>query len=118
MAKRYPYTRKTLELLRDQGYKVGIVEKVIPRVFIKKDLFGIIDIIAIKPGEIIGVQSTSWNKRLEHLATIRCSENTVPWLESGAKLLLVSWKKRRCGKIHRYEPITEWIEHVTVGLIN
>jgi hypothetical protein len=118
MAKRFPYTQKTMRLLEEQGYKVGIVERVIPRVFIRKDLFGIVDLIAIRPGEIVGVQSTSWNQRLDHLQTLRSSANTVPWLESGAKLLLVSWKKRRAGTRHRYEPVTEWIEHVTEGLIN
>lgn len=78
------------------------------------DLFNIIDILAIKPGEILGVQSTSWAARQKHLVKLKSveAENTKAWLESGAKLQLITWKKvkiKRGGSAFRYEPFVEEI---------
>ncbi len=53
-------TQRTLKWLRDQGYLCGIVERFLAYAGThgkRQDLFSIIDIIAIKPGVTVGVQS-------------------------------------------------------------
>ncbi|HQV57391.1 MAG TPA: hypothetical protein PKV27_05220, partial [Ilumatobacteraceae bacterium] len=52
-------TTLSLKALRDAGYTVAIVEHFNPHMRIRQDLFGFIDIIAIRPGETLAVQTTS-----------------------------------------------------------
>jgi hypothetical protein len=52
-------TKRTLAKLRKEGYLCAIVEKFNRFAGIRQDLFGFIDILAIREGEIIGVQTTS-----------------------------------------------------------
>lgn len=92
----------------------GVVERWQAQAFPPRriDLFGIIDIIAIRKGEILGVQSTSMGARLEHVRKLtgECREQTLAWLDSGAKFLLVCWKKKkkvRGGKAFAYVPHEE-----------
>ena len=88
---------------------VAVVEKWIPRARIRKDLFGIIDIIALEPGRgIVGVQSTgtdfaNHNTKL----TVEMAENSIAWLEAGGHLELWGWRKvkmKRGGARMIYEP--------------
>lgn len=94
------YTQKTLKYLRkDLGLKAGIVERFIKcKPFGKRiDLFGIIDIIAIGPGVMVGVQSTSQAKKHEHTCAIKeRAQDVNDWLASGAEYWLITWSKRLC----------------------
>jgi len=88
------------------GFEVGMVERYIHFVRKRIDLFGIIDIIAIRPGEIIGVQSCG-QAFSAHMKKMNESEFTQKWLESGAGLQLWGWrkvKKKRGGKLMVYRP--------------
>lgn len=73
------------------------------------DLFGVIDIIAVKDDfPVLGVQSTSWGQRTPHITKIRGSEGSFNWLKAdGTGLWLVTWKKERIkrgGTAFRYTP--------------
>lgn len=88
-------TQLSLNLLRKEGYLVAVVEKWNWVVKIRQDLFGFIDIIAIKEGETVGVQTTSIagvsarrKKILEH-------ENFSRILSAGWRIELHGWKKRK-----------------------
>ena len=59
MASSLTPTQRTLAYLREQGYLCAIVEKWNPHVKIRQDLFGFIDILAIKKDETLAVQCTS-----------------------------------------------------------
>ena len=102
-------TARTLKLLRDQGYIAGVVERFLNlgRGFGKRvDLFNIIDIIAIKPKEVLGVQSCG-QAFSEHDKKIRSSPMRMAWLGAGGKLWLVGWRKvklHRGGKAMRWKP--------------
>jgi len=99
-------TSRTLNYLRNNGYLCDIVERFIQGARIRSDLFGIIDIIAIQKNEIIGVQSTG-TAFSAHLKKIETSKNLRPWMESGAGLWLIGWrklKKKRGGKQKIYKP--------------
>lgn len=109
-------TSRTLEYFRADGWVIGNVERWIPyakndprshfRSGEKADLFGIIDMIAVRPGHILGIQSTG-TAFAAHVRKIMDSEMTVPWLESGAGLILIGWRKvlkKREGKLKIYRP--------------
>lgn len=51
-------TARTLERLRKEGWTCAIVEKVVPHTFIKQDLFGCIDILAMKDSMLLAIQAT------------------------------------------------------------
>lgn len=103
-------TQRTLRELRANGFKAGIVERFVTRKphGIRIDLFNIIDIIAIKPYEILGVQSTGtafsehWHKLTEDKA-----KESRDWILAGGILELWGWRKlkvKRGGKAMRWEP--------------
>ena len=105
------YTTKTLDLLREHGYKVGGVEKYQFHTRVRQDLFGWIDIIAIKEGELLGVQSTSYQARKQHIdkmAEASIQDMISLWCKTGAKALMITWKKqkiKRGGTAFRYVPV-------------
>ena len=109
------YTERTIEALTTLGYDVGIVERYIANAWhakgrgVRKDLFGFIDLIAMRPGEgIIGVQSTGpdysgHNKKI----VTECREKAIKWLKSGGRLELWAWRKvlvKKGGKLKMYKP--------------
>lgn len=118
LLKRVPYTQKTLKLLKDQGWECGIVERWIPGANIRRDLFNIIDILAMLGDRLVGVQSTSWAQRTPHLNKIMVEHGnaTRAWLATGNELWLISWKKqpmKKGSKRFRYEPHIDIIDAKT-----
>lgn len=106
-------TQRTLQALKAQGRKCGIVERFNAHVGqhgIRQDLFGIIDIIALDPAEgVVGVQTTGQDfaghyKKL----TVEMAEATADWLQTpGTKLELWGWRKvkvKRGGKAMVWQP--------------
>ena len=88
-------TQRTLDYLRKDGYTVWIVERFLAfagKYGKRQDLFNIIDIIAIQPGETLGVQSTGQGFS-EHHKTIMDGEYTGEWLQAGNGLMLIGWRK-------------------------
>lgn len=117
-------TRRTLALLREQGYKTAIVERWVPRPDLpgggkKLDLFGSFDLIAIKPGEIIAVQSTGTDHSGHRRKLLGDRRDEVrAWLQAGGRVQLISWRKllvKRGGKARRYQPRVENIVLEDVG---
>lgn len=93
MAKGLSPTARTLKRLRDEGYTAEVVEKTIPRCFIKKDLYGLIDILAIRPGEILGVQATSRSNHAARRTKALASELLPSVIAAGIKFEVWSWAK-------------------------
>lgn len=113
--KRINYTARTLEFLRNSGWQVQVVERFNPFCKRRVDLFGIIDIVGLREQRILGVQSTSYQCRKGHLdkICIEESDSTRTWLEAGAELWLLTWKKvkvKRGGTAFRYEPVLDIID--------
>jgi hypothetical protein len=54
-------TQLTLKWLRDEGYLAEVVEKWLPGINVRKDLWGWCDIVALKDEETVAVQCTSWD---------------------------------------------------------
>lgn len=110
--KKLNYTQMTLRYLREQGLMVDKCECFNPyagKFGKRKDLFGIFDLIALAPDEIIGVQSTSGNCHSQHRKKILEEEieNAIAWQKAGGKIWLLSWSKKllkRGGKARRWIP--------------
>lgn len=90
-------TQRSLAYLRDEGYLVAIVEHWNPFARIRQDLFGFIDLLAIRRDETLAVQVTASGvssrvKKIEaspHLGRVR---------EAGWKILVHGWRKNAAGK--------------------
>jgi hypothetical protein len=67
-------TQRSLKYLRLLGYRVEIVERWIPGANIRRDLFGFIDLLAIKDGEVLAVQTTSGSNVAARVAKIASDE--------------------------------------------
>ena len=89
-------TERTLALLKDLGLTSGIVERRLPhRRNLSLDLFHIIDIIALTPFGVMGVQSTGQDfaGHRRKLTEERALES-ARWLRTpGTSLMLIGWRK-------------------------
>lgn len=108
-------TQRTIRELRNQGRKCAIVERRIPAgpgipFGITKDLFGIIDIIALDPERgVVGVQSCGQDfSAHERKLFEERAEECIEWLRTpGTALELWGWRKvklKRGGKAMRWQP--------------
>lgn len=86
-------TQRTLAHLRKQGYTADVVERWIPRANVRKDLFGVIDVIAIGNGETLGVQCTSYPNVSSRVKKIEACDALPELRRSGWRLLVHGWRK-------------------------
>lgn len=109
-------TQRTLRALRQEGYLCGMVERFNPyagvmlptgrRSGIRQDLFGFIDIVAIKPIGICGIQSCGSDFKKHDLKILE-NEFAPEWLKAGGSIELIGWRKiklKRGGKAMRWAP--------------
>ncbi len=87
-------TGRTLAYLRRAGYTPAVAERWIPRANVRKDLFGIIDIVAIKAGSpILGIQVTTAGNLSTRVAKARHCPALPTWLATGAAFELHGWRQ-------------------------
>jgi hypothetical protein len=92
-------TQLTLRELRRRGYRAQVVEHWNSHAFIRQDLFGIIDVIAVGNGETVGVQATSYKNVASRVTKIAESEAIADIRDAGWKVLVHGWRKPK----HRWE---------------
>ena len=116
---------------------VGTVERFIhPNSFVgaghRRDLFGCIDIIAIRPGRVLAVQSTGtdWSGHWKKLLHGSGRDGLAAWLQTGSPFLLIGWRQIKAGwqpRVHyfisgdllldpgprRHRSEVEWSETIT-----
>lgn len=97
MAKLSP-TQLSLKLMRERGYLCEVTEKWNPWAKIRQDLFGFVDILCIKEGEVIGVQCTSRPHVSTRYNKIRDHDNIWWVLDSGIRVLIQGWSKNKSGR--------------------
>ena len=100
-------TQKTLKKLRDEGYLCEIVEHTIPFTFIKRDLFGFIDILAIKGNEILAVQTTAGGHSSDRVKKIEAHENYPKVKKLGWRIIVHDWRQLK-GKYKNGNPKKYW----------
>lgn len=86
-------TQRSLKHLRAEGYLAEVVEKWIPQARIRKDLYGFIDVLAIKEGEVLGVQVTSGSNVSARLKKIADHENVDAVRKAGIRIEVHGWRK-------------------------
>ena len=88
-------TRRTLQWLRDDGWIPAVVERWCSFSRRRIDLFGFIDIVAIKPGTdgVLGIQATSGPNMSSRVRKIRRSGIADLWMECDNGLWVVGWRK-------------------------
>ena len=90
-------TKRTLDALRDQGYIAEVVERWNAFSKTRKDLFGIIDVLAIGNGETVAVQTTSASNVSARMRKMEESPCLAHMRDAGWKILIHGWKKDSKG---------------------
>ena len=92
-------TQRTLALIRKQGFVAQVVEHIVPRTFIRRDLFNIIDILAINTTYTIGIQTTSGSNVSARIAKAIESEQLRLWLSVPSRRFIIhGWRKLKSSR--------------------
>ena len=104
-------TQRTLQWLRKNGYAAGVVEKWIPHIKRRVDLFGAIDIIAVRasPPETVGIQCTSKSNMSSRVKKALSIPEISIWKDAGNQMLVVGWSKEVVGKRSLWVPTVKTI---------
>lgn len=71
----------------------------------RQDLFGILDIVALRDGVTLGVQATSGSNVSARIKKITASD-ALPWLrKAGWRIAVVGWRKNSAGRW-----IAKWVD--------
>lgn len=89
-----PTSRTLQHCEKKLGWIAGVVERRIPRVFITKDLFGCIDVVAIAGSQIVGIQATTGAHHADRRAKALAEPRLRAWLAAGAGFEIWTWSKR------------------------
>ena len=93
MAGRSP-TQSSLAALRAQGYTCWIVEYWNSFTRRRVDLFGLFDIVALREGEMLFVQTTSGSNVSARIKKIADHETTPRIREAGVRMEIHGWTKK------------------------
>ena len=91
-------TQRTLALLRKRGYRAAVVEKWNPHAKIRQDLFGVVDVLAIREGETLAVQATSGSNVASRIRKIEDSDALSDIREAGWAFHVHGWLKNAKGR--------------------
>lgn len=102
-------TQRSLKLLRDEGWRCEVVERWNPHTKTRHDLFGIADLLAVKPGQLpLLIQTTSGSNVAARVAKIEATEGVADILASGFRIEIHGWRTllvKRGGKARRWVPV-------------
>ena len=103
-------TSRTLKYYRDAGYMVGVVERFNSHTKTRHDLFGFIDLVAVRNGRTVGIQATSTGTVSSRIAKIRDErhDEALQWLMAGNEIVVIGWKKYKKAIDRKY-----WRETIT-----
>ena len=98
MAKISP-TQLTLRKLKTDGWTtLAIVEHWNPFARIRQDLFGCIDILALKDGDTLAIQCTTYNNRWSRVKKISENEHLGSMRECNWTIEVWGWRKNKSNK--------------------
>jgi carbonic anhydrase len=86
-------TQLSLEKLRADGWLAEVVEKWIPRANIRKDLWGWTDIVALKDGQTLAVQTTSYSNISARVNKITESDTIAEVRKANWSVEVHGWRK-------------------------
>ena len=91
-------TQRSKAFLEGRGYQVEVTERWNPFARIRQDLFGFIDMLAIREGEILGVQTTSRSNMSARIRKIAEHENVAAVRKAGIRIEVHGWAKDAKGR--------------------
>ncbi len=91
-------TQRSLKKLRDEGWHCAIVEKWNSFTKTRHDLFGCIDILAVRGEHTLGVQTTSASNVGARVRKFAESEDVPKLRDAGWILKIWGWRKGKDGK--------------------
>lgn len=87
-------TQRSLKLMRERGFHAEVVERWIPGANIRRDLWGIADILSISDsGSLAVVQATSASNVAARVTKIADSPLIGYLRKAGIKILVHGWRK-------------------------
>ena len=89
-------TQRSLAKLRAEGWVPYVVERWNPFAHIRQDLYGFIDIVAIKSGNpgVLAIQTTTTDNIQSRITKSKENPNLSIWLSGGNKFKVWGWAKR------------------------
>lgn len=84
----------SLDKLRADGYLPWKTETWNSFARIRQDLWGWCDVIAVKRGEVLAVQATSWDEVGRRIKKISNSETVGAVREAGVRIEVWGWRKK------------------------
>ena len=90
-------TQRTLKALRDDGWTVAIVEHWNPHARIRQDMFGFIDLVAVKPGRTLAIQACAGASSAARVEKITNAELVGPVREANWDIQVWAWRKLKTG---------------------
>lgn len=92
-------TARTLKVLRADGWQAQVVEQWISYTKQRRDLFGVIDILAVRGSETLGVQCTSDSNMSARINKSVAEPKLRQWLNGPRRFEVWGWgKKGKAGK--------------------
>ena len=91
-------TERSLKALRADGWLCQVVEKWNPHSRTRLDLFGFVDILALRGGETLAVQATSRSNVSIRANKIAEHENVAAVRKAGWRLEVWGWSKNSAGR--------------------
>lgn len=90
-------TQRTLAALRADGWLPAIVEKWNPHARIRQDLYGFIDLLAIRDGETLAIQCCAGSSAAARISKITDHENLAAVRKAGWRIEVWAWRKLKSG---------------------
>ena len=88
-------TARSLQNLRDNGWTCAVVEHWNPYAHIRQDLFGVIDILAMKEGcGLYAIQATTTGNMGARITKSLAEPRLRTWLLCGGRFAVWGWAKR------------------------
>jgi hypothetical protein len=84
----------SLRELRRTGWTADIVERRVPGRYVTHDFLGLVDIIAVRGAETIGVQATSSSNVAAHVRKLNGSPHLSVVLGAGWQVVVWGWRKK------------------------
>lgn len=87
-------TARTLKYLRTHGWTADVVERWIGPAKVRKDCFGVGDVLAFDARQTLLVQCTTADNLAAREKKVRAWAGLSDWLVGGRRLVLHGWAKR------------------------
>lgn len=87
-------TALTLRRLRADGALADVCERWVPKVMVRRDLFGLFDVIALDDfSGVLGIQATTEAHAADRVRKMRASPVLARWLARGNRAEVWGWRK-------------------------